>query len=86
VSRRDDHWPKYKAGPQSTNRSGVASPNLARRALFDRHVRVRSAGLADSPQHGSCRIPEDMRAHLNGEMPQGGWNRQYLEPLQKYLG
>jgi hypothetical protein len=27
-----------------------------------------------------------MRAHLNGEMPEGGWNRQYLEPLQKYLG
>ena len=31
-------------------------------------------------------FPEDMRAHLNGEMPDGGWNRQYLEPLQKYLG
>jgi activator of HSP90 ATPase len=29
--------------------------------------------------------PEGMRAHLNGEMPDGGWNRQYLEPLQKYL-
>jgi uncharacterized protein YndB with AHSA1/START domain len=31
-------------------------------------------------------FPEDMRAHLNGEGPDGGWNRQYLEPLQKYLG
>jgi activator of HSP90 ATPase len=31
-------------------------------------------------------FPEDMRAHLNGEMPEGGWNRQYLEPLQRYLG
>ena len=30
-------------------------------------------------------FPDDMRAHLNGEMPDGGWNRQYLEPLQKYL-
>jgi activator of HSP90 ATPase len=31
-------------------------------------------------------FPDEMRAHLNGEMPDGGWNRQYLEPLQKYLG
>jgi activator of HSP90 ATPase len=31
-------------------------------------------------------FPEDLRAHFNGEMPEGGWNRQYLEPLQKYLG
>ncbi len=30
-------------------------------------------------------FPDEMRAHLNGEMPDGGWNRQYLEPLQKYL-
>ena len=31
-------------------------------------------------------FPDAMRAHLNGEMPDGGWNRQYWEPLQKYLG
>jgi activator of HSP90 ATPase len=31
-------------------------------------------------------FPDGMRAHLNGEMPQGGWDRQYLEPLRKYLG
>jgi len=31
-------------------------------------------------------FPDGMRAHLNGEMPEGGWNRQYLEPLRKYLG
>lgn len=31
-------------------------------------------------------FPEGMRAHLNGEMPEGGWRRQYWEPLQKYLG
>ena len=31
-------------------------------------------------------FPDEMRAQLNGEMPEGGWNRQYLDPLQKYLG
>jgi len=31
-------------------------------------------------------FPDGMRPHLNGEMPQGGWHRQYWEPLQKYLG
>ena len=30
-------------------------------------------------------FPEDMREHLNGEGTDGGWNRQYLEPLKKYL-
>lgn len=30
-------------------------------------------------------FPDGMRAHLNGEMPDGGWYRQYWEPLQKYL-
>jgi len=30
-------------------------------------------------------FPEGMRAHLNGEMPDGGWHRQYWEPLKKYL-
>jgi activator of HSP90 ATPase len=30
-------------------------------------------------------FPDGMRAHLNGEMPEGGWYRQYWEPLQKYL-
>ena len=30
-------------------------------------------------------FPAGMRAHLNGEMPEGGWDRQYLEPLRKYL-
>lgn len=31
-------------------------------------------------------FPEGMRAHLNGEMAEGGWYRQYWQPLQKYLG
>jgi activator of HSP90 ATPase len=30
-------------------------------------------------------FPDDTRAHLNGEMADGGWDRQYLDPLQKYL-
>ena len=30
-------------------------------------------------------FPGDMRAHLNGDMPDGGWDRQYLVPLRKYL-
>ena len=30
-------------------------------------------------------FPEGMRAHLNGEMPDGGWYRQYWDPLKKYL-
>lgn len=30
-------------------------------------------------------FPDDMRAHLNGVMPDGGWHRQYWEPLRKYL-
>jgi activator of HSP90 ATPase len=30
-------------------------------------------------------FPDDMRAHLKGEMPDGGWHRQYWEPLRKYL-
>jgi activator of HSP90 ATPase len=30
-------------------------------------------------------FPEEMRPHLNGEMPDGGWQRQYWEPLKKYL-
>ena len=30
-------------------------------------------------------FPEDLRAHLNGERPDGGWHRQYWEPLKKYL-
>jgi activator of HSP90 ATPase len=31
-------------------------------------------------------FPDAMRAHLNGELPDGGWQRQYWEPLQRYLG
>jgi len=31
-------------------------------------------------------FPDAMPAHLNGELPDGGWRRQYWEPLQKYLG
>ena len=31
-------------------------------------------------------FPDEMRAHLNGEAPDGGWNKQYLDPLKKYLG
>jgi activator of HSP90 ATPase len=31
-------------------------------------------------------FPDGMRAHLNGEEPDGGWHRQYWEPLRKYLG
>ena len=30
-------------------------------------------------------FPEEMRAHLNGEQADGGWQRQYWEPLKKYL-
>jgi activator of HSP90 ATPase len=30
-------------------------------------------------------FPEGMRAHLDGEMPDGGWYRQYWDPLKKYL-
>jgi activator of HSP90 ATPase len=30
-------------------------------------------------------FPDGMRAHLNGEIGDGGWRRQYWEPLQKYL-
>ena len=30
-------------------------------------------------------FPDGMRAHLNGDMPDGGWHRQYWEPLQNYL-
>jgi activator of HSP90 ATPase len=30
-------------------------------------------------------FPADLRAHLNGEQPNGGWHRQYWEPLKKYL-
>jgi len=30
-------------------------------------------------------FPPDMRAHLNGEGTDGGWHRQYWEPLRKYL-
>jgi activator of HSP90 ATPase len=31
-------------------------------------------------------FPDGMRAHLSGEQPDGGWYRQYWEPLSKYLG
>jgi uncharacterized protein YndB with AHSA1/START domain len=31
-------------------------------------------------------FPAEMRAHLNGEMQDGGWHREYLDPLQRYLG
>lgn len=30
-------------------------------------------------------FPPEMRAHLNGEGAEGGWHRQYWEPLRKYL-
>jgi len=30
-------------------------------------------------------FPDEMRAHLNGEHREGGWYRQYWEPLQRYL-
>ena len=30
-------------------------------------------------------FPEGLRAHLNGEQTDGGWHRQYWEPLKKYL-
>lgn len=44
-------------------------------------------------QHGSethltldhAGFPQEMRAHLNGEEANGGWHRQYWEPLKKYL-
>jgi len=31
-------------------------------------------------------FPGEMRAQLNGELPEGGWNRRYLDPLKRYLG
>jgi hypothetical protein len=31
-------------------------------------------------------FPDEMRSHLNGEMPDGGWNRQYLDRLQQHFG
>jgi len=31
-------------------------------------------------------FPEELRPHLNGERPDGGWHRQYWEPLRTYLG
>jgi activator of HSP90 ATPase len=31
-------------------------------------------------------FPDGTRAELNGEMREGGWDRRYWEPLQKYLG
>jgi activator of HSP90 ATPase len=30
-------------------------------------------------------FPDDLRAHLNGEFPEGGWDRQYLDPLQQHF-
>jgi activator of HSP90 ATPase len=30
-------------------------------------------------------FPDAMRSHLNGEEKDGGWHRQYWEPLTKYL-
>jgi activator of HSP90 ATPase len=30
-------------------------------------------------------FPDELRAHLNGEEREGGWHRQYWEPLRKYL-
>jgi activator of HSP90 ATPase len=30
-------------------------------------------------------FPPEMRAHLNGEAAEGGWHRQYWEPLNRYL-
>ena len=30
-------------------------------------------------------FPPEMRSHLNGEEADGGWHRQYWEPLKKYL-
>jgi activator of HSP90 ATPase len=31
-------------------------------------------------------FPAELRAHLAGEQADGGWHRQYWEPLKKYLG
>lgn len=30
-------------------------------------------------------FPPEMRAHLNGEAAEGGWHRQYWEPLNRYI-
>jgi activator of HSP90 ATPase len=30
-------------------------------------------------------FPDEMRAQLNGELTEGGWNRRYLDPLKEYL-
>jgi activator of HSP90 ATPase len=47
-------------------------------------LQARGSGTRLTMTHDG--FPDGTRAHLNGEMPEGGWNRQYLEPLQKYLG
>lgn len=30
-------------------------------------------------------FPEELRAHLNGELAEGGWERQYLDPLRQHF-
>jgi len=30
-------------------------------------------------------FPDEARAQLNGEIPDGGWERRYLDPLRRYL-
>jgi activator of HSP90 ATPase len=30
-------------------------------------------------------FPPELRAHLNGDQPDGGWHRQYWDPLKRYL-
>jgi uncharacterized protein YndB with AHSA1/START domain len=46
-------------------------------------LRPRGSGTHLTMTHDG--FPDGTRAHLNGEMPDGGWQRQYWEPLQKYL-
>ena len=30
-------------------------------------------------------FPDELRPHLNGEREEGGWDRQYLEPLRRHF-
>ncbi len=30
-------------------------------------------------------FPDEMRSHLNGEQPEGGWDRQYFDPLRQHF-
>ena len=49
--------------------------------VFELHAQGQGTHLA--LEHKG--FPDQMRAQLNGEMPDGGWERRYLDPLRRYL-